>query len=146
MRTDHANCALTLSTSTHDVCPYFIAISFSSEGIFICYFIPVSVQFHFFRIAWIVTEGTCISTCKYKCVYRKRLLWSVSVNVQFKVHNSLFGSNFLQYNDCSAVSDLANCIEIILFGVVFMGENAKSLKKVTYEKHSLPHISTMGAL
>ena len=27
-----------------------------------------------------------------------------------------------------------------------MGENAKRLKKVTYEKHYLPHISTMGAL
>ena len=35
---------------------------------------------------------------------------------------------------------------MILFGVVFMGKNAKRLKKVTYEKHSLPHISTMGAL
>ena len=79
------------------------------------------------------------------CIY-KQTLWSVSVIVPFKVHTSLFGSNFPWHNDCSPVSYLSNYIEIILFGVVFMGENAKRLKKVTYEKHYLPHISTMGAL
>ena len=79
------------------------------------------------------------------CIY-KQTLWSVRVIVPFKVHTSLFGLNFPWHNDCSPLSYLSNYIEIILFGVVFMGENAKRLKKVTYEKHSSPHISTMGAL
>ena len=81
---------------------------------------------------WIVTEGTCISGCKYKCVYINRLLQSVSVIVPFKVHTSLFGSNFPWYNNCSPISYLSNCIGIIPFGVVFMWENGKRLKKVTY--------------
>ena len=94
MRTDHANCTLTLSTSTHDVSPYFIAISFSSKGIFICYFIPVSVQFHFFRIAYLIAISflfhchfTAISSpfhisLQYHCYF-------IPISLPFRVYSCL---------------------------------------------------------
>ena len=31
----------------------------------------------------ILTEGTCMSACKYKCLYINRLLWSISVIILF---------------------------------------------------------------
>ena len=86
------------------------------------------IQWNELGFHWILTEGACISACKYKCVYIDRLQKSVSVIVPFKVHTSLFWSNFPQCNDCISVPYLSNCIEIIM--LFSWGKMQKGWKKL----------------
>jgi hypothetical protein len=57
-----------------------------------------------------------------------------------------FWAIFPRYKNCSPFSYLSNCVEIMLFGVVFMEKNAKNKKKRGAFENLSPHISTMEAL
>ena len=60
------------------------------------------------------------------------LLQTVGVTFPFRVCTFLFWSFFPQYNNCSPFSYLSKCVEIILFGVVFMEKNIKNKKKMRH--------------
>ena len=67
----------------------------------------------------------------------------------------LFWSFFPRYNKCSPFFWLCKCVEILLFGAILKGQNAKKNKKKTKKKtkrkagdeqNLSPNISTVRAL
>ena len=69
-------------------------------------------------------------------------LKSVSESVSLRECTFLFGLIFSSYNHCSLCSELSKCVQIMLFGVVFITKT----KKASSENNLLPHIFTMGEL
>ena len=69
------------------------------------------------------------------CIY-KQTLWSVSVIVHFKVHTSLFGSNFPWHNDCSPVSYLtilkSSYLVSFLWGKMQKGWKKSLMRNIIY--------------
>ena len=54
------------------------------------------------------------------------LLKSVSASVPLRACTFLFGSILLSYNNCRLCSELSKCVEIMVFGIVFITKTKKS--------------------